>query len=106
MVGIRWRRNCLGFNSIDPDLDLLYIGTGNASPWNYKIRSPGGGDNLFVSSIVTKTRNRRIRLALSDNSWDNWDYTATQHIILADLMIKGELRKVLASSKEWLLLCH
>ena len=29
----------------DPDLDLLYIGTGNASPWNYKIRSPGGGDN-------------------------------------------------------------
>ena len=35
----------------DPDLDLLYIGTGNASPWNYKIRSPGGG-TIFVSSIV------------------------------------------------------
>ena len=36
----------------DPELDLLYIGTGNGSPWNQDIRSPGGGDNLFLSSIV------------------------------------------------------
>lgn len=31
----------------DPDLDLLYVGTGNGSPWNQAIRSPEGGDNLF-----------------------------------------------------------
>ena len=36
----------------DPDLDLLYFGSGNASPWIYKIRSPVGGENLFVSSII------------------------------------------------------
>ena len=80
----------------DPDLDLLYIGTGNASPWNYKIRSPGGGDNLFVSSIVA------LRPETGEYVWhyqttpgDNWDYTATQHIILADINIEGEARKVL-----------
>ena len=36
----------------DPDLDAVYIGTGNGSPWNRKIRSPTGGDNLFLCSIV------------------------------------------------------
>ena len=36
----------------DPELDLLYIGVGNGAPWNQQIRSPGGGDNLFLSSIV------------------------------------------------------
>ena len=36
----------------DPELDLLYIGVGNGSPWNQIVRSPGGGDNLFLSSIV------------------------------------------------------
>ena len=36
----------------DPALDTLYIGTGNGSPWNRYVRSPGGGDNLYLSSIV------------------------------------------------------
>lgn len=36
----------------DPELDLLYIGVGNGSPWNRYWRSPGGGDNLYLSSIV------------------------------------------------------
>ncbi|WP_373487632.1 PQQ-binding-like beta-propeller repeat protein, partial [Blastomonas sp.] len=36
----------------DPDLGLLYIGVGNGSPWNQAYRSPGGGDNLYLSSIV------------------------------------------------------
>ena len=80
----------------DPDLDLLYIGTGNASPWNYKIRSPGGGDNLFVSSIVAlKPETGEYVWHYQTTPGDNWDYTATQHIILADLTIKGESRKVL-----------
>ena len=80
----------------DPDLDLLYIGTGNASPWNYKIRSPGGGDNLFVSSIVAlKPETGEYVWHYQTTPGDNWDYTATQHIILADITIKGEARKVL-----------
>ena len=36
----------------DPELDLLYVGVGNGSPWNREIRSPGGGDNLYLASIL------------------------------------------------------
>ena len=70
----------------DPELDLLYIGTGNGSPWNQAIRSPGGGDNLFLSSIVA------LRPDTGEYVWhyqttpgEMWDYTATQHMVLADL---------------------
>ncbi len=80
----------------DVELDLLYIGVGNGAPWNRHIRSPGGGDNLFLSSIVA------LRPETGEYVWhyqttpgDSWDYTATQHMILADLMIDGSLRKVL-----------
>jgi PQQ-dependent dehydrogenase (methanol/ethanol family) len=79
----------------DPELDLLYIGTGNGSPWNQDIRSPGGGDNLFLSSIVA--------LDPDDGSYvwhyqttpgETWDYTATQPIMVAELPIDGVQRKV------------
>jgi quinohemoprotein ethanol dehydrogenase len=36
----------------DAELNRIYLGTGNGSPWNQRIRSPGGGDNLFLCSIV------------------------------------------------------
>ncbi len=80
----------------DPDLDLLYIGVGNGSPWNPAERSPEGGDNLFISSIVA------LRPDTGEYVWhyqttpgDQWDYTATQHMILADLEIDGEQREVI-----------
>lgn len=80
----------------DPELDLLYIGVGNAAPWNQAIRSPGGGDNLFVASIIA------LRPDTGEYVWhyqqtpgDQWDYTATQHMILADVDIDGKKRKVL-----------
>ncbi len=80
----------------DPELDLLYIGVGNGSPWNQRVRSPGGGDNLFLSSIVA------LRPDTGEYVWhyqttpgETWDYTATQHIILADIEIDGAARKVL-----------
>ena len=38
--------------SYDPESNLLYFGTGNGLPWDEKARSPGGGDNLFLSSII------------------------------------------------------
>ncbi|MDM4769186.1 PQQ-dependent dehydrogenase, methanol/ethanol family [Solimonas sp. SE-A11] len=80
----------------DPELDLLYIGTGNGSMWNRKVRSPGGGDNLFLSSIIAlKPDSGEYVWHYQTTPGDTWDYTATQHIILADLRIKGELRKVL-----------
>tara|TARA_R110002072_G_scaffold46082_7_gene127933 strand:+ start:16872 stop:18998 length:2127 start_codon:yes stop_codon:yes gene_type:complete len=80
----------------DPELDLLYIGVGNGSPWNRHIRSPGGGDNLFLSSIVA------LNAKTGEYVWhyqttpaDTWDYTATQHMILTELSINGEQRKVI-----------
>ena len=80
----------------DPELDLLYIGTGNGSMWNRKLRSEGKGDNLFLSSIVAlKPDTGEYVWHYQTTPGDTWDYTATQHIILADLRIKGELRKVL-----------
>ncbi|MEP3050990.1 MAG: PQQ-dependent dehydrogenase, methanol/ethanol family [Erythrobacter sp.] len=80
----------------DPELDLFYIGTGNGSPWNQGVRSPQGGDNLYLSSIVA------VRPKTGEYVWhfqttpeDQWDFTATQHMILADLEIEGEQRKVI-----------
>jgi PQQ-dependent dehydrogenase (methanol/ethanol family) len=80
----------------DPDLNLVYVGTGNGSPWVRAIRSPGGGDNLFLASIIA------LDADSGDYKWhyqtvpgDTWDYTAVQHMILADLEIDGEDRNVL-----------
>jgi len=80
----------------DPELDLLYIGTGNGSPWNQRYRSANTGDNLFLSSIIA------LRPDTGEYVWhyqetpsDQWDYTATQHIVLANLTIDGQPRKVL-----------
>ena len=80
----------------DPELDLLYIGVGNGSPWNRYIRSPGGGDNLFLSSIVAlKPTTGEYVWHYQTTPGDAWDYTATQHMILADIEINQEIRKVI-----------
>jgi quinohemoprotein ethanol dehydrogenase len=80
----------------DPELDLLYIGVGNGSPWNQKLRSPGGGDNLFLSSIVAlKPDSGEYVWHFQTTPGESWDYTATQHIVLADLPLEGKPRKVL-----------
>ncbi len=80
----------------DPELNLVYIGVGNGAPWNQGIRSPGGGDNLFLSSIVA------LDADTGEYAWhyqttpgETWDYTATQPLILADLKIGGAERKVI-----------
>ncbi|MDR9365392.1 MAG: PQQ-dependent dehydrogenase, methanol/ethanol family [Balneolaceae bacterium] len=80
----------------DAELDMLYIGTGNGSPWNRKIRSPGGGDNLFLSSIVA------LNPDTGEYIWhyqtapgDTWDYNSNMDIVLADLTIAGEERKAI-----------
>jgi len=82
--------------SYDPELNLLYIGTGNGSPWSQKWRSPGGGDNLFLASIVALDADTgEYRWHYQTVPGEEWDYTATQQMILADLAIHGRQRKVL-----------
>ncbi|WP_411287452.1 PQQ-dependent dehydrogenase, methanol/ethanol family [Phenylobacterium sp.] len=79
----------------DPKLDLVFVGVGNGNPWNHKIRSGGKGDNLFLSSILA------LRPDTGAYVWhyqttpgESWDYTATQHIMVADLTIGGATRRV------------
>ncbi len=80
----------------DPELNLLYIGTGNGSPWNIKYRSEGKGDNLFLSSIVAlNPDNGEYVWHYQTTPGDSWDFTATQHIVLADMKIGDAQRKVL-----------
>lgn len=80
----------------DPESDLIFVGTGNGSPWYRRLRSPKGGDNLYLSSIIA------LRAADGEMVWhyqttpgDNWDYTATQPLMLAELPIDGRIRKVI-----------
>ncbi|MEC7636271.1 MAG: PQQ-dependent dehydrogenase, methanol/ethanol family [Pseudomonadota bacterium] len=80
----------------DPELDILYIGTGNGSPWNRDLRSPGGGDNLYLSSIVAiNPDNGKYIWHYQTTPADNWDYTATQQMILAEIEINNEIRSVI-----------
>jgi quinohemoprotein ethanol dehydrogenase len=66
--------------------DQVIFGVGNGSPWNRNFRDPAGGDNLFLSSIVAVDADTgRYRWHFQTTPGDNWDYTATQTIILADL---------------------
>ena len=86
------------WNSIvyDPEFNQLYIGTGNGSPWNQQIRSPEGGDNLFLSSIVALDADTgKMNWYYQTTPEERWDYTATQDIMLADLEVDGANRKVL-----------
>lgn len=80
----------------DSELGTLYIGTGNGAPWNRKIRSPNGGDNLFLSSIVAlDAETGEYQWHYQTSPGETWDYNSTMDIILADLKIDGNVRKVL-----------
>ena len=82
--------------AFDPEADLLYIGVGNGSPWNRDYRSPGGGDNLYLASIVAvKPDTGRYVWHFQTTPGDTWDYTAVQQMVLADLRIGGRDRKVI-----------
>ena len=80
----------------DPELNILYIGVGNGAPHNRDMRSPDGGDNLFLTSIVA------VNADSGEYLWhhqqvegDTWDYTATQQMVLAEIEWQGLPRKVL-----------
>jgi len=82
--------------SYDPELDQLYIGTGNGTPWSEKFRSPKGGDNLFTCSIVAlKMETGEYVWHYQEDPADAWDFDSDEDIILADLVIEGQARKVL-----------
>jgi alcohol dehydrogenase (cytochrome c) len=80
--------------SYDPQLDLFYIGTGNAEPYNPKYR--GGMDSLYAASVLA------IRPKTGEMAWyyqflpnDSFDFDATAENIIADIQVEGKPRKVL-----------
>ncbi|MEA2624710.1 MAG: quinohemoprotein ethanol dehydrogenase [Candidatus Binatota bacterium] len=82
--------------SYDPALQLVYVGTGNGVAWNRNIRSPGGGDNLYLASILALDVNTgEMRWHYQTTPGDTWDFDSAQHMLLTDLEIDGRTRKVL-----------
>ena len=80
--------------SYDPQLDLFYIGTGNAEPYNPKYRA--GMDSLYAASVLA------IRPKTGEMVWhyqfmpnDSFDFDGTAENIIADIQVEGRPRKVL-----------
>jgi quinohemoprotein ethanol dehydrogenase len=87
--------------SYDADANLLYIGTGNPSPWSHYWRSEGEGDNLFQNSILAiNPDDGRLVWYYQAIPAENWDYTTTMNMVLADVVIGGRERQVLMTANK------
>ena len=83
----------------DQGSDTIYIGTGNGSPWNRKLRSAGQGDNLFLCSIVAlDAKTGAYKWHYQINPGESWDFNAAMDMALADLTIDGRSRQVLMTA--------
>jgi quinohemoprotein ethanol dehydrogenase len=80
----------------DAEFNQILIGTGNGSPWNQKVRSPGGGDNLFLCSILALDADTgKYKWHYQTVPGETWDYNSSMDIVLADLKIHGKTVKAL-----------
>lgn len=80
----------------DPEFNRVYLGTGNGSPWNQKLRSPGGGDNLFLCSVVALDADTGEYVwHYQTNPGETWDYNSAMDMVLADVTLDGAPRKLL-----------
>jgi PQQ-dependent dehydrogenase (methanol/ethanol family) len=80
----------------DPEARLVFVGTGNGSPWNQRIRSPGGGDNLYLSSILAlDVDTGELVWHYQTTPGESFDYTAVQPLMLAELTLASEERRVI-----------
>src|SRR5581483_7215054 len=85
----------------DPDLNLLYFGTGNGSPWNRAYRGTGGGDNLYLASLFAINPDTgKYVWHYQEAPGEEWDYDATSPLVVADLQIDGTPRRVLMQASK------
>jgi quinohemoprotein ethanol dehydrogenase len=85
----------------DARLNLVYFGTGNGSPWNRQYRGAGGGDNLFVASIIALNADTgAYAWHYQEVPGDEWDYDATSPLMLADLRVSGRSHRVLMQASK------
>lgn len=82
-----------GWYSYDPELDLFYYGSGNPSTWNPSQRP---GDNKWSMTIFARNPDTGVaKWVYQMTPFDEWDYDGINEMILADIDVKGEKRKVL-----------
>jgi PQQ-dependent dehydrogenase (methanol/ethanol family) len=82
-----------GWISYDPQLDLLYYGSGNPSTWNPKQRP---GDNKWSMTIWARNPDTGMtRWVYQMTPHDEWDYDGVNEMILADQSIGGTNRRIL-----------
>ena len=94
----KWGGGATVWNAMayDPKYNRLYIGTGNGSPWNQKIRSPGGGDNLFVCSIIALDADTGAYVwHYQTNPGETWDYNSDMDIELTEMTVGGRQHDVI-----------
>jgi quinohemoprotein ethanol dehydrogenase len=85
----------------DPQTDLVFVGTGNAGPWNDKFRAPDDGDNLFTAAIVAlKPDTGKYAWHYQTTPRDTWDYDAVQRFMIADLPINGATHHVVMQANK------
>jgi len=79
----------------DPVHDQVIIGVGNGGPYPISSRSPGGGDNLYLSSLVALDRETgEVKWHFQETPQDSWDFTAVQPMIFTSMEIAGAMRDV------------
>ena len=84
-----------GWYSYDPELDLLYHGTGNPGTWNPDQRP---GDNKWSMTIFARDPDTgKAKWAYQKTPHDAWDYDGINENVLVDLKIDGKIRKVLVN---------
>lgn len=85
----------------DPEADLLYVGTGNGGPWPEELRQSKGKDNLYLCSILAvKPDTGELKWYFQLVPGDSWDYDSVQHLLLADVTIRGQQRKVIMQANK------
>jgi lanthanide-dependent methanol dehydrogenase len=79
-----------GWLSYDPELDLVYYGSGNPGPWNANQRP---GDNLWTTTIFARDPDTGLaHWAYQTSPHDLWDHDGVNEFILIDAEIDGEIR--------------
>ena len=82
-----------GWYSYDPQLNLIYYGTGNPSTWNPKQRP---GDNKYSMTIFARDADTgEAKWLYQMTPHDQWDYDGVNEMILTDQEIDGKMRHLL-----------
>ena len=82
-----------GWIAYDPDLNLIYYGTGNPGPWNQEQRP---ADNKWTTTLFARDPDTgAAKWALKYNPHDEHDYDGINEHILVDMNVNGKLRKLL-----------